>query len=353
MPIFEAYISGSFSSSGNTVSLAANYDPATDVLIEVIDDDNVFDGDLNNDEDGNDSNQFGIVTDLDGNFIAGGPTTTIYAEQQFNLVAPDGSTITLYQVEVDSDPNSSAGSGIFVGFLPTSPLIPGVTYTFTSSNTTPTNNQEFDDIIGAVCFTPGTKITTPSGDRLIEDLKVGDLVITADNGIQTIRWVGRKKITGARLHVHDHLRPVKIKKGAFGKGLPNADMWLSPHHRVLISGHTLSLHYGTREALAPIKGLSNDHSIFSDYNLKSTEYIHILFDKHEIVYSNGIASESFHPGAVGLNTIEEASRNELFEVFPELAVNPYCFGASARKSLKVTETRVLYPRFSSGAQRPF
>jgi len=343
MPIFEAYSTGALDFSGNTVTLSGSYDPSTDVLFDIVDDDTVFEGDLNNNEDGNDSNQFGTVTDLDGNFIAGGPTTTIYAEFQFNLVAPDGTTITLYSVEVDSNPNSSAGAGIFVGFLPTSPLEPGVTYTFTTSNTTPTNDQEFDDIVGAVCFTPGTFITTPSGDRLIEDLQVGDLVITEDHGVQAIRWIGRKKITGARLHAHNNLRPVKVEKDAFGKGLPNADMWLSPHHRVLVTGHQLSLNYGAGQALAPIKGLCNDHSVLTDYTLKSTEYIHILFDRHEVVFSNGLRTESFHPGAVGLNTVEEANRNELFEIFPELAVNPNCFGASARKSLKVSEARFLRP----------
>ncbi len=343
MAIFEAYNATALNFSGNTVSLPNDYDESTDVLLDIDDDDDIFEGDLNRNEDGNDTNQFGTVTDLDGNFIAGGPTTTIYAESQFNLVAPDGSTITLYRVEVDSNPNSTFGNGILVGFLPTAPLEVGVTYTFTTSNTTPTNNLEFDDVVGAICFTPGTLITTPSGDRLVEELSVGDLVITADNGVQAIRWVGRKKITGARLYAHNNLRPVMIKKDAFGKGVPCADMWLSPHHRVLVSGHNLSLNYGTKQALAPVKGLCNDHSVFTDYGVKSTEYIHILFDRHEVVYSNGLRTESFHPGAVGLDTIEEGARSELFQIFPELQHNPECFGPSARRSLKVSETRFISP----------
>ena len=342
MPIFQAYNLTALNFAGNTVSLPADYDPNTDVLLDIIDDD-VFEGDLNNNEDGNDSNQFGTVTDLNGNFIAGGPATTIYAEFQYNLVAPDGSTITLYSVEVDSNPNSNAGAGIQVSFLPTSPLQPGVTYTFTTSNTTPGNDQEFDDIVGAICFTPGTKITTPSGDKYVEDLVVGDLVITADNGIQAIRWIGHKKISGARLYAQNNLRPVKVKKNAFGNGLPRADMWFLPHHRVLVTGQNLSLNHGTHQALAPVKGLCNYHSVFTDYNVKSTEYYHILFDNHEIVFSNGLQTESFHPGAVGLGTIEEGCRSELFEIFPELQINPNGFGPSARKSLKVSETRFTAP----------
>lgn len=74
------------------------------------------------------------------------------------------------------------------------------------------------------CFTPGTYIATPMGDRLIEDLVEGDLVITRDHGLQSIRWVGYKKITGARLYANPHIRPISIKKGAFGPEQPSRDM---------------------------------------------------------------------------------------------------------------------------------
>lgn len=44
------------------------------------------------------------------------------------------------------------------------------------------------------CFTPGTGIATPKGEVAFERLKKGDRVLTRDNGIQTIRWIGRKKL---------------------------------------------------------------------------------------------------------------------------------------------------------------
>jgi len=342
-----AYNTSILNFSGNTVTLPATYDQDDDRLIfEIDDDDGVFEGDSGNNEDGNDANQFGTVTDTSGSYIAGGSNVTMYAEFQYNLVAPDGSTITLYAVEIDSNPSSSSGSGILVGYLPSEPLVEGVTYTFTTSNTTPSNDMAYGDIAGAVCFTPGTLIATPIGAQRVEDLRVGDLVITADSGIQAIRWVGKKDISGARLEARPNLRPVKIKKDALGIGLPMQDMWLSQHHRILLSGHAPAITFGSSQMLAPAKGICNDHSIYLDHSIKKTTYYHILFDQHEIVFSNGLPTESFHPGAVGLDAVEEGCRAELFEVFPELKVNPISFGPSVRPSLKIHEARLI----SDGAQ---
>jgi hypothetical protein len=342
MPELFAYTTSILNFSGNTVTLPTSYDLVDDrVILDIDDDDAIFEGDLNNNDDGNDANQFGTVTDTSGNIIAGGSSTTIYAENQFNLVAPDGTTITLYAVEVDSDPGSSSGNGILVGYLPSQPLEPGVVYTFTRSNTTPSNDQEYNDIAGAICFTTGTKIATLNGLVNVEDLVVGDMVVTADNGLQPIKWIGKKHISGARMQAFANLRPIKLCKDALGPGLPQDDMWLSPHHRVLISGHAPTLAFGVDQVLAPAKGICNDHSIFVDYSVKTTQYYHILFESHEVIYSNGLPSESFHPGAVGLETIEDEYRAELFQVFPDLRTAPMGFGPSARPSLKIREAAAI------------
>lgn len=192
-----------------------------------------------------------------------------------------------------------------------------------------------------ICFTPGVRLATPRGMEKVEDLRVGDLVITRDNGLQAIRWIGRKVITGARLFAQTHLRPVRIRKDAFGPGLPCRDMRVSPQHRMLISSPEALLQFDTKEVLVPAKSLVNGHSIDIDQTCKPTEYIHILFDNHEILTAEGLQTESFHPGAMGLDAIEEASRDELFEIFPELRTNPKSFGPSARKILRHTEAQSL------------
>lgn len=77
---------------------------------------------------------------------------------------------------------------------------------------------EVENGVGIPCFTPGTMITTPKGSKPIEQLSVGDLVITQDHGLQAIRWIGEKKITGARLLAYPHLQPIRIKKRRFWCG---------------------------------------------------------------------------------------------------------------------------------------
>lgn len=199
----------------------------------------------------------------------------------------------------------------------------------------------YSEIPSIICFTPGTLITTPRGSIPVENLSVDDLVITADNGLQAIRWVGRKRITGARLLAYPKLRPIRIRKDAFGPGTPYRDMHVSPQHRMLINADRALIHHGEREVLAPAKGMINDYSVTVDYDIKHTDYIHILFDRHEIIFANGAATESFHPGHMAMSAIDEGPREELFDIFPELKDDNSTYGPSVRHILRVSETIAL------------
>ena len=192
-----------------------------------------------------------------------------------------------------------------------------------------------------ICFTPGTTITTPRGPVLVEDLQVDDLVITADNGLQAVRWIGRKRMTGARLMAYPKLRPIRIRKDALGPGMPCRDMHVSPQHRMLVETNRTLINYGEREVLAPAKGLINDYGVTVDYGIKQTDYIHILFDRHEIIFANNTPTESFHPGHMAMSAIDDAPRAELFEIFPELEYDTKTYGPSARHVLRVNETMAL------------
>jgi hypothetical protein len=203
------------------------------------------------------------------------------------------------------------------------------------------SSVSYDNIPSIICFTPGTLITTPRGPVLVEELRVDDLAITADNGLQAIRWIGCKRITGARLLAFPKLRPIHIRKDAFGPGVPNRDMHVSPQHRMLIDAERAMINHGESEVLAPAKGLINDYSVTVDYNVKYTDYIHIMFDRHEIIFANGAPTESFHPGHMALSALDDAPRNELLEIFPELQDDTDNYGPAARKILQVSETMVL------------
>ena len=97
------------------------------------------------------------------------------------------------------------------------------------------------------CFTPGTLIATPRGERLVENLQVGDRVITRDNGIQEIRWFGHNAMGPQDLSHASHLQPVLIRQGALGNGLPERDMMVSPNHRVLVANDKTALYFEDRE----------------------------------------------------------------------------------------------------------
>lgn len=191
------------------------------------------------------------------------------------------------------------------------------------------------------CFTPGTVIATPQGARLVEELKEGDKIITRDNGIQEIRWVGAKQMSGVELARNAHLKPVLIKAGALGNGLPERDMMVSPNHRVLVNNQKTSLYFDEREVLAAAKhlvGMDGIHNV----NVMGTTYIHFMFDRHEVVLSDGAWTESFQPGDYTLNGIGDEQRQEILELFPELATQQGIRSYSAaRRSLKGYEARLL------------
>lgn len=205
-----------------------------------------------------------------------------------------------------------------------------------------TGSATFTNIENIVpCFTPGTLIATPKGQRRVEDLREGDRVITRDNGIQEIRWVGHKQMNGIDLARQPKLQPVLIRKGSLGNGSPERDIMVSPNHRVLVSNEKVSLYFNETEALAAAKhlvGLEGIHRL----NVVSTTYIHFMFDSHEVVLADGAWSESFHPGDYTLKGIGRAQREEIFTLFPELkekhGLESY---QAARRSLKKHEAKVL------------
>lgn len=191
------------------------------------------------------------------------------------------------------------------------------------------------------CFTPGTRIATPRGEVAVEDLKLGDRVMTRDNGLQVIRWIGTRTLDAAQIKKARHLAPVCIAKGAFGNDLPERDTRVSPNHRFLVANDKTALYFEEREVLVAAKHLTGLTGVNVEEGTDVT-YIHLMFDRHEIVLSNGTWSESFQPGLGSLAGIGNAQRNELFELFPELAthrgVDQY---TSARRSVKAHEAAVL------------
>ncbi len=168
------------------------------------------------------------------------------------------------------------------------------------------------------CFTPGAWIDTPDGRTLVEELAVGDLVTTRDHGARLIRYIARRKLDLPALQAAPHLKPILIRRGALGDNVPDADMKVSPQHRMVIDDRRAEIMFGEPNVLAPALALVNDRMIRVAHGARSVEYIHILFDEHEIIFANGAATESLLPGPEVVDGLQQASQDELFEIFPEL-----------------------------------
>ncbi|WP_225026762.1 Hint domain-containing protein [Xinfangfangia pollutisoli] len=194
---------------------------------------------------------------------------------------------------------------------------------------------------GVICFAPGTRILTPSGLCAVESLREGDLVQTRDNGPQQILWTGSRRMTGARLYAMPHLRPIRFREGAFGTGRPDADLLVSPQHRLLVRGATARALFNTDEVLVAAEDLVNDTTVLVDKMLREVTYHHLLLDRHDIVFANGVETESFHPSATALETVDVKDRARLLAILPGIEVNPMSYGDFARRSLSASEAAIL------------
>lgn len=137
------------------------------------------------------------------------------------------------------------------------------------------------DLTLTLCFYPGTRIATPAGEVVVEDLRAGDLVMTAE-GAKPVRWIGES-------HVHmrfaDHLRslPVRIKAGALGDGLPARDLLLSPDHALFLDGVLVQA-----GALVGLPGISRERDVPEQFT-----YYHVELASHELLSAEGALAESF------------------------------------------------------------
>ncbi|MDT8855621.1 Hint domain-containing protein [Paracoccaceae bacterium Fryx2] len=203
-----------------------------------------------------------------------------------------------------------------------------------------TGTIAFSNIEQAVpCFTPGSLILTERGEVRVEALVAGNTVVTRDNGHQPVRWTGRRDLARADLMAQPRLSPVRIAARALDGILPQRDMLVSPQHRMLMTGPRAEMFFGEPEVLVAATHLVGEAGIdrvFPD----GISYIHILFDRHEIISADGAWTESFQPGDLTLAGMDGEQRAEVLAIFPELA-EPGSRFAAARLTLKPHEVKVM------------
>ncbi|UWQ29697.1 Hint domain-containing protein [Leisingera sp. M523] len=194
---------------------------------------------------------------------------------------------------------------------------------------------------GVICFTPGTLIATPGGPKRVERLREGEKVQTRDNGAQEILWIGSRRISGARLFVMPRLRPIRIHAGALGIDRPERELLVSPDHRMLLRGDRVRALFNTPEVLVAAGDLVNGRTILPDASVRQATYIHIMLANHQVLWANGVETESFHPSNASLTALSDSDRSRLFHLQPGLERNPLGYGTYARRNLNASEAAIL------------
>lgn len=252
------------------------------------------------------------VTHINGIAVSAGDSVTLTTGQVVTLNANGTFTITgdADEETVNFSYTVAAGSG--------------------ASSVT---DSAFVTINQVPCFVAGTLIATPSGEVPVESLQPGDLVITKDHGPQPVRWVGSRRVAATGI-----LAPIRIAEGALGS---HRALMLSPQHRVLIQDTLAELLFGDAEVLVAAKDLVNDRTVLRVEG-GEVEYLHLLFDRHEVIYSEGLATESYLPGPHTARGFSPDVLDEICAIFPELdPENGVGFPAAARRTLRSFEARLI------------
>ncbi len=205
------------------------------------------------------------------------------------------------------------------------------------------STASFSNIENVVpCFTPGSMVDTPHGRVAVEDLRIGDLVNTRDHGAQEVRWIGKKFLNAGRLDRAPHLQPILIRADSIAPGVPDRDMRVSPQHRMLVENTATQLWLGEDEVLVKAQHMTHRPGIDQVQAEEGVTYIHVMFDRHEVLLVDNAWTESFQPG--DMITAQDADQvfDELLELFPELGTltgrAAFC---AARLSAKQHEARLI------------
>ncbi len=226
------------------------------------------------------------ITQINGVPVVAGSVVTLVTGEQITLNA-DGSISVMADGDVDSN-----------------------TFTYQAPDADRNKDTAFVTINTLPCFAEGTLIRTMYGDVPVEDLSECDRIITRDNGTQVLRWVGRRTVEAVGAFA-----PVRVPAHTLGH---HGELLLSQQHRVLIRGAAAQLYSDRPEMLVPAMMLveAGLAELVEDYG--EVTYFHLLFDRHEIIWSNGLETESYFPAGATMEAFSEGTRDEIYALFPEL-----------------------------------
>lgn len=173
-----------------------------------------------------------------------------------------------------------------------------------------------------ICFAKGTRIATQTGPRRVQDLRVGDYVLVRGGQFCQVRWIGVRRCGPDDLHHKPQLRPVKIRAGAMGNGLPLRDLRVSRQHRLMLSPPGAQGVCGGSDVLVAAIHLVGRAGIAVDQRCDAVEYFHILLDQHHLLYAEGCLAESLLLGPEARRSLPYRSLVEIAFLMPDRSAPP-------------------------------
>lgn len=159
------------------------------------------------------------------------------------------------------------------------------------------------------------------------------MVMTRDDGLQPVRWMGRRTVAAT-----GKMAPIRLEANVMGD---HDTLMVSPLHRILVKDAVAELLFGEDEVLVAAKDLVNDTTI-RPVEGGEVEYVHVMFDRHQVIYSEGLPTESFLPGPQTTKSFEAEIVEEITTIFPELDVSTGDgYGPAVRPLLKRHEAAAL------------
>jgi len=231
-----------------------------------------------------------FLFDSSGNRLASPETTGTV-----DFTAPDGSATSVFDPFYGTSAAAPDAAGVAALMLQADPTLTPAQVTSDIDSTalamngsTAADGAGFIQALPAVelaeqtsCYAAGTRILTPHGAVPIEQLRIGDPVVTM-SGTLPVHWIGWRRVNLRRHKDPAQARPIRIRRGAFASNLPQRDLLVSPEHAVFVDG-----------VLIPARLLVNHGSIAQDQAMNSVHYYHLELPHHAILFADGLPVESY------------------------------------------------------------
>ncbi len=254
----------------------------------------------------------------------GRPGDALHPVAILTLMAPDGERLAIVTIWHEASATTFA--------LPLSPMVAGVEYTLLDAGSD-FSGLRLSDVI-CVSFAAGTLITRPGGrPEVIERLRPGDMVLTRDNGAQPVRWVGK-----ATLRAAGSFAPVVISAGTLGN---LGDLVVSPHHRVFLYQRDGRRIGGAAEVLVQAKHLVDGDRVWWREG-GFVDYYSLVFDRHEIIFAEGIAAESLMVNEETVRLLPDTLADDLRNRFPGLSQSRHYANEATRTALEARGRQTLF-----------